>query len=178
MALGPKAMGEAILANLQPKTGKDLSQWCAELEGSGLTNPAEARAHLMDLGLGRFQAVTVVEHAFGLNSYANEHHLVDDQFKRFPEQRPLYERALAGLDAGTFIPRPCRSYLPIFRGGRIVVSFKATRHGLYAALDLEHPDDWPEKVAHKRSLGGSSRLRDGVFLGDTTDVDRLLGEVR
>lgn len=177
MALGPKAMGEAIIANLKSKTGKDIAQWCSELNSSGITDPAEARAHLVALGLGRFRAVAVVEHAFDLHIYANDRHLVDEQFAKYPEQRILYERAVAGLD-DTFTPKPCRSYLPIYRDGRIVVSFKATKRGLYGALNLTNPDHWPDRVPHKPSLGGSARLNDGVYLADTVDLERLLDEVR
>ncbi|MCA3016835.1 MAG: transposase, partial [Myxococcaceae bacterium] len=60
MALGPKAMGEAIVANLKAKSGKDLAQWRAELERAGVSEPAAARQFLRERGLGRFQAVTVV----------------------------------------------------------------------------------------------------------------------
>lgn len=178
MALGPKAMGEAIIANLKAKTGKDLAGWEAELRASGLSDPTEARQHLMELGLGRFQAVTVVEHAFGLHAYADDHHLVDDQFARYPDLRPLYDRAVAGLDADTFTPKPCRGYLPIYRDGRTVLSFTATKSGLYAALTLRTPEAWPDSVDHKPSLGGSARLKHGVYLRDEAELDRLLDEVR
>jgi hypothetical protein len=177
MALGPKAMGEAIIANLKPKTGKDITQWSDELKRSGITDPADARAHLATLGLGRFQAVAVVEHAFGLNSYSNDTRLIETQFARFPEQRQVYDRVVAGLDADTFTPKPCRTYLPVYRDGRIVVSFKATKGGLYAALNLTNPDNWPNRVAHRPSLGGSTRLFDGIYLADANDVDRLLKEL-
>lgn len=70
MALGPKAMGEAILANLKAKTGKDLGEWRGEIERSGITDPAEAGRHLRELGLGRFQAAAVVERVFAHDPYA------------------------------------------------------------------------------------------------------------
>jgi hypothetical protein len=177
MALGPKAMGAAIIANLKPKTGKDITQWCSELRGSGITDPTAARAHLATLGLGRFQAVAVVEYAFGLDSYSNDAQLIEMQFARFPEQRKLYDRAIAQLDASSYSPKPCRTYLPIYRNGRIALSFKATKNGLYAALNLTNPGHWPNRTAHKPSLGGSTRLGDGVYLTDATDVDRLLNEL-
>jgi hypothetical protein len=177
VALGPKAMGEAIIANLKLKTGKDITQWCNELNSSGITDHVEARAHLATLGLGRFQAVTVVEYAFGLNSYSNDAHLIETQFARFQEQRQLYDRAVAGLDADIFTPKPCRTYLPVYRDGRIVVSFKATKGGLYAALNLENPANWPNRTPHRASLGGSARLRDGIYLADASDIDRLVKEL-
>ncbi len=177
MALGPKAMGEAIIANLKEKTGKDLAQWSAELSQRGTTDPAEARALLMDLGLGRFQAVAVSEHALGLNTYDNDADLIRTQFERFPEQRALYDKAVAALDTSVFIAKPCRGYLPIYQDGKIVVSFKATKRGLYAALNVRDIEEWPECVVHKPSLGGSQRLKDGVFIVDSADVDRLVKEL-
>jgi hypothetical protein len=115
MALGPKAMGDAIIANLKAKTGRDLRQWQAEL--AHITDPAAARARLVDLGLGRFQALAVVERAFAIDEYADERRLVDDHFTRFPEQRALYDEAVRQLVAKELKPQPCRTYLPIYRDG-------------------------------------------------------------
>lgn len=177
MALGPKAMGEAIIANLKAKTGKDLAQWRAELERRGIDDPATARQTLRELGLGQFQAVSVVERVFGLDQYADERRLVDDQFTRYPQQRPLYDAAVSQLVAAKLSPKPCRGYLPIYRDGRIVISFKATARGLYAALNLAHPAKWPDRVAHKASLGGSARLEDGLYIHDLETIERLVREV-
>ena len=177
MALGPKAMGEAIIANLKTKTGKNLGQWEAELERAGITDPASARQRLKDLGLGQFQALTVVEHHFSLDRYADTRRLVHDQFERFPEQRALYDEALDQLAAKNFKPRPCRSYLPVYSGGKIAISFKPTTRGLYAALNLANPSKWPDRVAHKLSLGGSARLKDGVYVSARSTVKRLLSEL-
>lgn len=178
MALGPKAMGEAITANLKAKTGKDLAEWQATLQSSGIKDQAEARQYLRDLGLGRFQSVAVVEHVFGLGQYADEQRLVDDQFVRFPEQRALYDLAVTRLGAERFTPKPCRSYLPVYRDGRIAISFKPTRRGLYAALNVADPSEWPDRVAHKPSLGGSDRLKDGIYISDVAKLGRVLKEVR
>lgn len=166
MALGPKAMGEAIVANLKAKTGKDLGQWLEVLRASGITDPLRAREHLRAAGLGPFQAVAVVERAFAEDPYADARRLIDDHFARFPEQRALYDAAVARLGAAGLSPQPCRGYLPVYREGKIAISFKATARGLYAALNLRHPSRWPGRVAHKPSLGGSARLKDGVYLVD------------
>lgn len=177
MALGPKAMGEAIIANLKVKTGKDLRAWQATLEADGITEPTAARQRLQELGLGTFQARAVVEHLFSKDPYADERRLVDDLFARFPEQRALYEEAVRDLVARQSKAQPCRTYLPIYQHGTIAVSFKPTARGLYAALNLSDPSLWPERVAHKLSLGGSARLKDGVYLTDAAQLKRLLREV-
>jgi hypothetical protein len=178
MAMGPKAMGEAIIANLKAKSGKDLGQWRAELESRGIADPAEARLHLRAMGLGQFQALAVVEQVFAVDPYADERRLVDDQFKRYPEQRALYEAAVSHLSGAGMSPKPCRGYLPIYRDGHIAISFKATSRGLYAALNLVDPTKWPEHVAHKPSLGGSARLKDGIYIADRATLERVLGELK
>lgn len=177
MALGPKAMGDAIIANLKAKTGKSLDQWEAELNRLGITDPTAARQRLKDLGLGQFQAVAVVEHYFSLDPYADERRLVNDHFERFPQQRALYDEAVSQLVPRGFSVQPCQAYLPIYLGGKIAVSFKPTARGLYAALNLATPSNWPERVAHKPSLGGTARLSDGVYVADRSMVNRLLREL-
>lgn len=171
-------MGEAIIANLKTKTGRDFSEWRAELESSGITEPVGASQHLRERGLGQFQAVAVVQRLFGLDQYADEQRLVDDQFARFPDQRALYDLAVKGLDANVFTPKPCRSYLAVYRDGRIAISFKPTRRGLYAALNVADPAVWPGRVPHKPSLGGSTRLKDGVYIADLEELERVLDAVR
>lgn len=170
-------MGDAIIANLKAKTGKDLSQWEAELNRLGLTEPTAARQRLKDLGLGHFQAAAVVEHHFSRDPYADERRLVENQFEPFPQQRALYDEAVSQLVTRSFIPRPCQTYLPIYLDGTIAVSFKPTARGLYAALNLATPANWPERVAHKPSLGGTARLKDGVYVANGSTVKRLLREL-
>lgn len=177
MALGPKAMGEAIIANLKTRTGKDLGQWQAELEQRGVGDPAVARQLLKDLGLGQFQALAVAERHFSTDRYADERRLVNEQFERFPEQRPLYDQAITELVASGCTPQPCRSYLPVYRDRKIVVSFKPTARGLYAALHLLNGSRWPRRVAHRLSLGGSARLKHGVYLATRAEVKRLVQEL-
>jgi hypothetical protein len=174
MALGPKAMGEAIVSNLKAKTGKDLASWRAELEHRSVTDPVAAKQLLKELGLGHFQAVVVVERHFSADQYADERRLVSDLFERFPQQLALYEGAVAHLTARKCTPQPCRGYLPVYLGSTILISFKPTARGLYAALNLPDRSLWPTRVAHKPSLGGSARLKDGVYLSTRADVKRLL----
>jgi hypothetical protein len=177
VALGPKAMGEAIIANLKSKTGKDLGQWQAELARAGIDDPGAARQYLKDHGLGQFQAMTVAENTFERDPYEHESSIVDDQFLRYPDQRGLYDAAVSLLAGDVFTPQPCRGYLPIYRDGKIAVSFKPTNRGLYAALNLSDPATWPQRVDHKPSLGGSSRLKDGVYISSRPELERVLGEI-
>lgn len=177
MALGPKAMGEAIVANLKTKTGKNLDQWQAELQKRGVTEPVAARQVLKELGLGQFQALVVAERHFSADQYADEGRLANEHFERFPEQLPLYDAAISELMAHGCTPQPCRGYLPVYRDRKIVVSFKPTARGLYAALNLVNRSKWPRRVVHKLSLGGSARLKDGVYLASRAEAKRLIQEL-
>lgn len=177
MALGPKAMGEAIIANLKRKSGKDLAEWQAVLAGEGITDRAAAEARLLEHGLGRIQAMTVAEVTLGTNHYEEPDDLVDQLFAKFPDQRALFDHAVEAARNTALTLQPCRGYAPFYADGRIAVSFKPTSRGLYAAAILPDADAWPERQPHKPSLGGSARLTDGVYLQSPTEVTRLMAEV-
>ena len=54
MALSPKGMGEAVIRNLQNRTGKTLDQWVRVAKRSRLTDPKELRRWLKaEHGLGQ-----------------------------------------------------------------------------------------------------------------------------
>ncbi len=177
MALGPKAMGEAIIANLKRKSGRDLGEWQQVLSSEGIDDRASAEARLLEHGLGKFQAMTVAEVTFGANHYAAPDSLVDELFRRFPDQKPLFDRAVALGEQAALHLQPCRGYAPLYRDGRIAVSFKPTARGLYAALILGDASSWPDRQPHKPSLGGSTRLTDGVYLSTADEIDRLMKDL-
>lgn len=176
MALGPKAMGEAIIANLKTKTGKNLSEWQDVLKSQNITDEKAAQQYLKDNGLGHFQAMTVAQLTFGQDEYQDEDKLVDELFADYPEQRSLYDTIVDELSK-TFAVQPCKGYVPMYEDGKIIVSFKPTDDGLYAALNLKNPDSWQDRVEHKLSLGGSERLQDGVYIKDGQAADELVKEL-
>ncbi len=177
MALGPKAMGEAIIANLKRKSGKDLAEWQAVLADEGIADRAAAEARLLEHGLGRIQAMTVAEVSLGTNHYEAPDDLVDQLFAKFPEQRALFDHAVTAARSTALTLQPCRGYAPFYSDGRIAVSFKPTSRGLYAAAILPDASAWPERLPHKPSLGGSARLTDGVYVQSAAEVERLIAEV-
>ena len=57
MALGPKEMGEAILRNLEEKTGKTLEQWISIVKKSKLSDKKSVMDFLKNTHVvGHFQA--------------------------------------------------------------------------------------------------------------------------
>lgn len=62
MALNPKQMRDAILRNLEVKTGKSLAQWLVIVRKSGLTDRKTIVDYLKkEYGVGHFQAQTIWE---------------------------------------------------------------------------------------------------------------------
>jgi hypothetical protein len=163
MALGPKAMGDAIIANLENKTGKNLEAWLSELKRLNPADKKDAKQKLITAGLGLFQAVTVAEHYFGGSAYITPDSLVNALFARFPEQRALFDAVCEQIVDGKQLRlQPCKNYVPIYSvKNTIVASFKPTARGLYLAL-RGHGFSFAT-VPHKRSFGGSETMREGIY---------------
>jgi hypothetical protein len=63
MGLSPKQMEEAIIKNLQEKTGKSLHEWLSVLSEEKLSNKKEMKICLKEKhDLGHFQAQTIVKY--------------------------------------------------------------------------------------------------------------------
>jgi len=166
MALGPKAMGEAIAHNLKAKTGRTLEEWLVALDAADAPDRATALAWLGAQGLGRFQARLVVDRHEGGSVYDDDAVLVDRLFATRPEQRGLYDRIVeAAHERHGLAASPCTGYVPLYSPRRrIVASLTPTPEGLYLGLIGE---DFPfPVVAHRRSLGGSARMTRGVLVRD------------
>ncbi|QTV79788.1 DUF4287 domain-containing protein [Microbacterium sp. NIBRBAC000506063] len=135
MALGPKAMGEAIAHNLKTKTGKTLEEWLAALDGAGAADRATSLAWLKEQGLGHFQAQLVVDRREGQPLYDDRDGLVDSLFARHPEQRALYEQVAAeAQEQHDLTANPCKGYVPLYSPRkRIVVSFTPRTRGSTSA---------------------------------------------
>ena len=62
MGLSPKEMEDAIIKNLQDKTGKSLNEWLKVLSEENLSNKKEIKLYLNEkYNLGHFQAQTIVK---------------------------------------------------------------------------------------------------------------------
>ncbi|WP_162451949.1 DUF4287 domain-containing protein [Phytoactinopolyspora mesophila] len=166
MALGPKAMGEAIAANLKVKTGKPLEDWLASLDAEQPSDAKAAATWLRQQGLGHFQAQLVVQKWNGEPLYDDPAQIVADLFEGFDEQERLYNRVVDDVSARyEVVVNPCKGYVPLYsKRNRIFASFKPTAEGLYIGL-IGSSFDFPT-VPHARSLGGSERMVRGRFVAD------------
>jgi hypothetical protein len=164
MALGPKEMGDAIVANLKLKTGKDLDGWLAELHRAKPSTSKEAVATLKEAGLGHFQATTVAAHFFGAVIYASPNRLVEELFAKYPEQRQWFDAICAEVvEESQLRVQPCKRYVPLYSARNVIVaSFTPTRDGLYIGLRGEAFSF--ATTPHKPSRGGTESMRHGVVV--------------
>lgn len=163
MALGPKAMGEAIAANLKAKTGKTLEEWLSALDAEELSDKKAILAWLKDQGLGHFQAQLVLAKRDGEPLYDNPEQIVTELFSVFLKQRELYDEIVTRIESEyPVVVNPCKGYIPLYSPKHtIFASFKPTRDGLYVGLIGEHFSQ--PTVEHKPSLGGSERMQYGIY---------------
>ena len=62
MGLSPKEMEDAIIKNLQDKTGKSINEWLKVLSEENLSNKKEMKLCLKEkYKIGHFQAQTIVK---------------------------------------------------------------------------------------------------------------------
>lgn len=175
MALGPKAMGEAIAANLKPKTGKTLEEWLSLLDTQTLTDKKDAITWLKSQGLGHFQAQLVADKYSGEPLYDNPEQIVDELFAGYPDQKELYDAIMSELQSHyKLVVNPCKGYIPLYsQKNTIFASMKPTKKGLYIGLigdDFPHPT-----VQHTLSLGGSERMQKGMYAHDKTTALEMIG---
>jgi len=171
-------MGEAIIANLETKTGKNLQAWLKELKRLEPTDKKDAAQKLKAAGLGQFQAVTVAEHYYGGSAYTSPNALIDDLFAKYLEQRGLFDAVCAKVVDGKQLRlQPCKGYAPIYSAKNVIIaSFKPTTHGLYLALRGSGFSF--DTVPHKPSLGGSQAMREGVYVEKVAQAVKAIHEAQ
>lgn len=173
MALGPKAMGEAIAVNLKTKTGKTLEEWLALLDTQGVKNESQATQWLKEQGLGHFQAQLVISKRNGESLYENPEQLISDLFQGRGDQRDVYNRIIDVLREKMKVTiNPCKGYIPLYsEKNKIFASFKPTNKGLYVGLI---GSGYANAIKHQKSLGGAERMREGMYIHS---VDEAVGAI-
>ncbi|MFM2600948.1 DUF4287 domain-containing protein [Vibrio fortis] len=168
MALGPKEMTQAIIANLKDKTGKDKNEWLNIIASSGLEKKKELKIFMKEQGLGAFQANAVVELYLDDCSYNEPEKLIDNLFVKHPEQKILMNSIIMAVaEPFSLTVKPCKGYIPLYGSDRkISLSFKPTSKGLYVGLIGD--SFLFDTIPHKASYGGSQRMRFG-FLAKTEE---------
>jgi len=124
------AYTQAIIANLQQKTGRTLKEWMADVKKQGPMGEKAIQEWLKDKGLGATQAWIVAERAVLVDpSHAFLEDTAEGYLKaaetyvaamyegRKAHLRPLYDALLRlGLSLGKDVKAcPCKTFVPLYR---------------------------------------------------------------
>ncbi len=177
MALGPKQMGEAILQNLESKTGKDISAWTTIVAKSGLEAKKEIIGFLkVEHQLGHFQAQKVYEVFSDKDPYSGASNFEKDLFTS-ENARNIYEtlKTALGKLGKDVVVRPCKTYIPFYRNNRFAIT-KGKGEAVIVAINLTTPA--PGFTA-ATSFKGSERMNFETVLRSTSDVnDALMATIK
>ena len=165
MSLTPAQMGDAIVRNLEAKTGYGLAHWLDVLHEGGASGKKSALAYLKSAGLGHFQAQKVWEAAQGEDPYADPEALVREQFSA--GQRDAYAAfAKTCYALGDDVEvHPCRTYVPFYAARQFAMLTARPDGSLAVGLAL--PDDVVAGagddgeggvLTSAKGLGGSARV--------------------
>jgi predicted transport protein len=171
----PEEMYAAIAKNLPEKTGKGLDEWLEVAKDRPDGKKTQQIEWLMEFGLGRGQAQTVLYYAQGMDiDYTDKEGLVRDQYKGKHESLyPVYEETRDALMAKwkdvdlhilkTYVSFNRNRQFLIMRpkGGELVMGF---------ALPEDQED---ERVSPAKNLG-SDRIKWSVTISDAKDLSRYM----
>lgn len=172
MALGPKAMGEAILRNLKAKTGKELSEWLQIVEKSGLTDKKPVIAFLKnEYGLGHFQAQKVFEQFTGKDMYKNRDSFIKELFKsaQLMERYEQLERVIRQLGEDVKV-EPCKTYIPFYRNKQFAIVTVSALGQVMLGLNL------PAGFEHKGFTPSKTPASERINFVTSFDRESIIGE--
>jgi len=177
MPKSPKEMYEAIIKNLEKRTGKSLDQWKEIVKKKGPKNRKEQVQWLqIKHGLGHGQAGTIVKMLYeGLDDY-HEGELMKQHFNNGKDYlKPIYDKLIMNLKKiGEVKVNVNKTYLSLSNNTQFAL-VKTTKDGLVigvprAALKGTKNKEFKpaknlgsEKITHKISLIEESDLNDGVM---------------
>lgn len=158
MPCTPAQMGQAILRNLEAKTGHPLAYWLDVLHDLQAPDAKTAKAGLKAAGLGHFQAQKVYEASRGANPYADPTALVDALYE--PAVRPSYDAAAQyclGLGDDVAV-HPCRTYTPVYAGKQFAAIKPGADGALLVGLALPEGTTHPLLATDVSGRGWTDRI--------------------
>lgn len=174
MALGPKQMGDAILRNLEEKTGKSLEQWHDILKKSNLTDKKSQMDFLKNTHqAGHFQAQKIIETYSGTDVYERPEDLISVLFNT-PELMKFYKKTeniilKTGKDVRI---QPCKTYIPFYRKNQFALIKVSKDKKIIIGLNLDK--DFRNSRFQKTKTVGSERINFQITLESTDDFDKEL----
>ncbi len=177
MALGPKEMGEAILRNLEEKTGKTLEQWISIVKKSKLSDKKSVMDFLKNThGVGHFQAQKIVERLEGKDAYENTDDFIPALFNT-PDLLKTYkkiENTISKFGKDVRI-QPCKTYIPFYRKNQFAIVKVSKDKKVIIGLNLA--DNFSHERFKKSKTGGSERINFQAKMNKIADFDNELIEV-
>jgi predicted transport protein len=177
MALGPKEMGEAILRNLEEKTGKTLEQWISIVKKSKLSDKKSVMDFLKNThGVGHFQAQKIVERLEGKDAYENTDDFIPALFNT-PDLLKTYkkiENTISKFGKDVRI-QPCKTYIPFYRKNQFAIVKVSKDKKVIIGLNLA--DNFSHERFKKSKTGRSERINFQTKMNKIADFDNELIEV-
>lgn len=179
MGLSPAKMVEAILSNLEEKTGKSLAQWTRMLKTKAPKDSKTWREWLKtEHGLGHVTAGVIAREASGNSAravYGDGDALVTAMFAGDKAGlKPLYEAVLkAARKLGKDVEvEPCKTYVALSRGKQFAILKPTTKTRLDVGLALGEVEP-AGRLERARSMG-SDRITHRIGVADKQAIDAEL----
>ena len=181
--MAQKTSGEfekEFMDRLADQTGKDLTAWLKTIDGFGSKKRNEVIAWLKsDYGFGHMNASLLAGiHANGGKPvYASTNDLLENQFAKAADIRPLYDAFMAivsaNFPAASILPK--KTYVSVL-DNREFAAVNIKPKGLRIGLDLgDRPFD--EKVEKAKLTGPMPRISHMFVLTDAKQLDESIVEV-
>lgn len=169
-----------FIETVKEKTGKTLEQWLASVKSSGVEKRNDLVAWLKkDHGLNHMQAQLIV--GIFLNNgkpvYIDEGNLLESQFAKCPDMRPLFEavstKILSSFQGTQLIPK--KTYLS-FTAVREFAAVNVKPKEIRLGLDLgDMPFD--NKVQKSKLTGPMPRISHMLIISDAKQFDKNVLEL-
>jgi len=181
--MAQKTSGEfekEFVDGIQASTGKDLAEWMKIIDACGTKKRNEVIAWLKnEHGFGHMNASLLAGiHANGGKLvYQSTDSLLDDQFTKAADMRPLYDEFVAFIGKNfpdaTFLPK--KTYVSVLEN-REFAAVNIKKAELRIGLDLgERPFD--DKVEKAKLTGPMPRISHMVVATDASRFDKELIEL-
>lgn len=183
MPLTPEQMGAAIIANMEKKTGRTMTQWIEIVKAFGPENKIEIVAWLKrEYDLGHVTAQLIASRAIRPDSYTppTPQELLDSQYSG-PKAvlLPIYEKVVAAaIEIGDDIRiEPRLSYVSLIRKSQFGLIQASTRTRVDLGLKL--PGVTPTHRLQAAGTFGSGQMSHRVALTSPEQIDaELIGWLR
>lgn len=166
-----------FIENLEPKTGKNLSQWLSAIDARGISKRSDIIEWLKsEMRFGHLDASLLagIYSNNGRPVYGSEDELLNNQFVKAEEMRPLFDRLVqfileSGPDCRIL---PKKTYVSVV-GKREFAAINIKRNELRLGLDLgDRPFDETvtkarltgpmPRISHQVSITGPESIGDGL----------------